>query len=251
MFTKNSFAVTLTFQPSLQWCAIKPKFGCKRISSSEEIVWQKVIFWLNEPSLWPWPWRQQTILFALVQQFKRYHSHKHSLTFWSFAMTLTLNKVILSLFFFTRPPAYNAIKPSLVAKRINNSKHIVGTVIFWSYEPSANLFFFFFLHDTPAHIWCKGTGANVRYDSRNSHILIIWPFAVTLKIANHFLWFFSHYTLTHIDASSYKVWLVAQKILFRQIFIDILKFPCDFDHLVQKTPAYNKIPQNQIWLQKD
>ena len=125
----------------------------------------------------------------------------------------------------------------------SRNSHIL---IIWALSKS---FLFFFLHDAKKtllmnwhHIWYRGKGANIWYDGRNSHILIIWPLTVTLKIANNFLCFFSHYTLTHIDASSYKVWLVAQKILFRQIFIDILEFRCDFDHLVQKTLAYNKIP---------
>ena len=35
------------------------KFGCQRISSSEDIV-AIVIFWLYKLSLWPWHWRQCT-----------------------------------------------------------------------------------------------------------------------------------------------------------------------------------------------
>ena len=67
-------------------------------------------FLLYSPSLWPWPWSQKTNLFGRQSgswwcitipnfavkgwRFRRYCLDKHSLTFWNFAMILTLNKAI-------------------------------------------------------------------------------------------------------------------------------------------------------------
>ena len=85
------------------------KFGCKLTSSLEETT-EIVIFWLYMPLLWSWYWTQWTYLSAWnsglwscitipglvtnVLWFRRYHPDKHSLTFWTFAVTLTLNTVI-------------------------------------------------------------------------------------------------------------------------------------------------------------
>ena len=123
-----TFAVTLNLsttqqcnlfmrQSSLWWCAIKPKFVAK--GSVFQKIQQKVIFWLFEPSLWPWLWRQQSNLFAwhsgswwcitipslmiTIQQFGRSRPDEHSLTFWSFFATLTLNTTI---HFFTRQSGF-------------------------------------------------------------------------------------------------------------------------------------------------
>ena len=80
------------------------KFGIKQTSSLEDRV-DIVIFWLCKPSLWPWHWRQRTnfsgscsaLLYQVWYQndlrFRRYHPDKHSLTFWTFAVILTLNAV--------------------------------------------------------------------------------------------------------------------------------------------------------------
>ena len=51
-----------TRQFSLWWCAIKPSLTAKW--SAVQKTYQKIIFWLFDPSLQPWPWRQQTNLFG-------------------------------------------------------------------------------------------------------------------------------------------------------------------------------------------
>ena len=56
------------------------KFGCQRISSSEDIV-VRVIFWQYKPSLWPWPWRQNNFCFAW-----------HSCSFCSITITSLVTK---------------------------------------------------------------------------------------------------------------------------------------------------------------
>ena len=52
-------------------------FGCQRISSSEDIV-ERVRFWSDEPSLWPWPWRQQTICLCKTLWLIMLHHHTKS-----------------------------------------------------------------------------------------------------------------------------------------------------------------------------
>ena len=83
------------------------KFGCKQTSSLEDRV-EIVMFWFHKPSLWPWHWRQfsawhsgtwccitiHQVWHQNDLQFIRYHPDKHSLTFWTFAVTLILNAVI-------------------------------------------------------------------------------------------------------------------------------------------------------------
>ena len=46
---------------SILWCTIKPSLVAK--GSAVQIMYWKVIFWLYNPSQWPWPWRQQTNIF--------------------------------------------------------------------------------------------------------------------------------------------------------------------------------------------
>ena len=68
-----TFPVTLTLTTTLQsnlftrqWCAIKPSTDAK--GSAVQKVYQKVKFWSNYSSLWPWPWSQQTNLFGRQSQ---------------------------------------------------------------------------------------------------------------------------------------------------------------------------------------
>ena len=97
------------------------KFGCKRTSSLEDTT-EIVIFRLYEPSLLPWHWIQWTNFSAYhlmiihhhtkfgkkkkkwlsssrdtrrtrSDTLGKYHQDKHLLTFWTFAVTLTLNAV--------------------------------------------------------------------------------------------------------------------------------------------------------------
>ena len=65
------FAVTLALKTGIQyihwtlwfWMIYhQNKFGCKRMSPKDTI--ETVTFWLYEPSLWPWPWRQHPNLFT-------------------------------------------------------------------------------------------------------------------------------------------------------------------------------------------
>ena len=111
------FAVTLTlkavilFFHSTFWLRMmyhQTKFGCQRISSSEDID-ERVMFSSYEPSLWPWPWRLQTffshntlvydtaspyqVWWQNILWFRSNHPDKPSLTFWTFALTLTFSVV--------------------------------------------------------------------------------------------------------------------------------------------------------------
>ena len=54
----NPFFFFFTGQLGLLMMYHQTKFGCQGINSSDNIV-ARVIFWSYEPSLWPWPWRQQ------------------------------------------------------------------------------------------------------------------------------------------------------------------------------------------------
>ena len=107
------------------------KFACKRISS------------------WPWPWRQQTNLFerqsgscitipnkvvkgSAIQKILS-GLDKHLLTFWNFAVSLTLSTTI----HFLHKTLWFIImyyQTKFGCKRISSSKDTVEIVIFWSYE---------------------------------------------------------------------------------------------------------------------
>ena len=52
------------------------KFRCQGINSSDGIV-GRLIFWSREPSLWPWPWRQQTIFPAWLMTLA-HDAHYHT-----------------------------------------------------------------------------------------------------------------------------------------------------------------------------
>ena len=66
-----NFAVTLTLNTTIQllhktlWLMVMYQSSSKRISSSKDRL-DTVIFWLYYPSLWSWPWRQQTNLFEIL-----------------------------------------------------------------------------------------------------------------------------------------------------------------------------------------
>ena len=61
--TLNATAIQSVYKILRQMMMMYPqtRFGCKRISSSEDIL-EMIIFWLYEPSLWSWPWRWQNNL---------------------------------------------------------------------------------------------------------------------------------------------------------------------------------------------
>ena len=130
-----TFAVTLTLDAVIQffhrtlWFMMlyyQTKFGCNQTSSLEGTT-EIVIFWLYKPSLWPWYWTQwtnfsawhsslwccKTIPDLATKWFRRYHPDKHSLTFLTFTVTLTLKAVI---------PFFHSLwccttKPNLVANQ--------------------------------------------------------------------------------------------------------------------------------------
>ena len=126
------------------------KFGCKGTSSLEDTT-EIVILWLCKPLLWPWHWTQSTNFSAwhsglwccitkpcLVTKYsavQKIPSRKHSLTFWTFAVSLTLNTVIpFSHRAFWLMMLYYQTK--LGCKRTSSLEDIVKIFIFWLYKPS-------------------------------------------------------------------------------------------------------------------
>ena len=116
MFTQNTPA----------YDNVTSKFGCKKISSSADMI-ERVIFDQMSPHCDP-ELEDRKLIFLhdtlahdvaspyqvwlqKVQQQRRYHSDKHSLEFCTFFVTLTLTTTDQSNLF-TR----HAIKPSLLAK---------------------------------------------------------------------------------------------------------------------------------------
>ena len=80
---------TVTYDPSLWaeqmfsktlWLMMtyhQTKFGWKKISSFEDIT-ETIIFQLNEPCLWSWPWREQHMFFCMIIWLMVVHHHtKH------------------------------------------------------------------------------------------------------------------------------------------------------------------------------
>ena len=156
-----TFAVTLTMNLVMQFLNrtlqlmmlyYKTKFGSKWTSSLEDAV-ETVIFCSYKPLLWPWQWRQQPkFLHTLAHDaalsypvwyqndlwFRRYHPHKHSLTFWTFAVTSTLNAVtqFLHSTFWLMMLYY---RTKFCCKWTSSWEDIVEIVIFWLYKPSLTL----------------------------------------------------------------------------------------------------------------
>ena len=125
------------------------KFGCKLTSSLEDTT-AIAIFWLYKPSLWPWHWTPQTNFSAWpfwlmmlhkpyqvwrqnVPWFRGYHPDKQSLTFLTYAVTLTLNAAI-PFFHKTLWLMMPYYQTEFGCKRTNNLKDIVGIVTFWLYK---------------------------------------------------------------------------------------------------------------------
>ena len=209
----------------------KTKFGCQGVNSSEDIVERVVFLIIYTPSLWPWHWRRWTKFSAwhsgswccitipsLVTKYSAVQkiSHGQSPTYWAFAVTLTLNAVIifLSFFFFLykTPPAYDAVLSNQVWLQIDQQ---------------------------------------FRKYSRNSHILIILalPVTMTLKTVNQFfcmtLWLMM---LHHHTKFGNKIFRTSEDII--RTFIDMLNLHCDLDPecsdpiFPQDTPAYHVVLSN-------
>ena len=125
------------------------KFGCKQTSSLEDIV-KIVIFWLYQPSLWLWHWTQWSNFFAwhsglwccinipgLVTKYSVVQKilSGQSLTFWTFAVTLTSNAAIpFSHITLPLMMLYHQIK--FGCKWTSSLEDIVKIVIFWLCKPS-------------------------------------------------------------------------------------------------------------------
>ena len=128
------------------------KFGCKRISSSEDKVrgWILIIW----ASAWPWPWTQKINLFAwyfkswwcitissLVIKASVAQKISSRLTFIDILnfhcdLDLKYNNPVFTQDF----PAYDNVPPAeFDYKRISSLEDIVETVKFWSYEYSVSL----------------------------------------------------------------------------------------------------------------
>ena len=100
---------------------------------------QNVHEWLSRYFLNHWTFYYQTWYddpsprSQKVKWFRKYWLEKHSLTFWVFAVTLTLNTAIQ----FLRKTLWLMImyyQTTFGSKSISSSKHTVEIVTFWSYE---------------------------------------------------------------------------------------------------------------------
>ena len=145
-----------------------------------------------------------------VLWYRKYHQNKHSLTFWPFAVTLTLNTVIsfshralwlMMLYYQTKSGC----------KGTSSLEDIVKIVIFWLYKPS------------------------------------LWPWHWA-QWANFSAWHFGLWCCITIPGLATKC-SVVQKTLSRT-FSNILNLCCDLDlehrNLIsaQDTPAYDVVLSN-------
>ena len=117
------------------------KIGCHGINSSDNII-ERVIFWLYEPltlkivTTTKCPhdsasWCCITIpnLVTKCSWFREHRPDKHSLTFWTFVLTLNLNTVIpffMMLYYQTK----------FRCKPTSCLEDTTDIVIFWLYKPS-------------------------------------------------------------------------------------------------------------------
>ena len=151
-----------------------------------------------------------------VLWFRKYHRDKHSLTFWTFAVNLTLNTVIP---FFNRTvwlmTLYYQTKSG--CKPTSSWDDTAEIIIFWLYKHSL----------WPSH-WTQWT---------------------TFSAGHSGLW--CCITIPGLVTKS----SVVQKISSWQTFINILNLHCDLDCrnpiFPRDTPAYDAVLLNQIWLQTD
>ena len=195
------------------------KFGCQGINRYSH-------FLSYESLLWPWHWRPQTFFFlqnpSLINKkvlWFRTYLVKHSLTFWTFTVTLTLNK-ISQFFHRTLWLMMLYYQTSLVAnrravRRYSRNSHI------WLYKPMLwpwhwrqwTIFFFFFWGGA----WLSGSWSCLTIQS------------LVTKCS------------------------VVQKLSFRQTFTNILNLCCDLElecsnQIFQDdTLAYDATLPNQVW----
>ena len=80
--THNHYNMLILWKTTLKnqtrFVALCSKFGCKQTSSLEDIV-EIVIYYLYNPSLWPWHWRKWTNFFCMTLWLMMLHNH----TKWS------------------------------------------------------------------------------------------------------------------------------------------------------------------------
>ena len=144
----------------------------------------------------------------MIGQTEKYNQDKHSLTFWTFVATLTLNAVI---------PVFNRTLWLMIlyyqtefgCKPTSSLEDTTEIVIFWLYMPSL----------WPWH-WIQWTNLFARHPD-------LWCCITVLGL---------------VTKCS-----VVQKISSGQIFNDILNLHCDLDFersnpvFLQHTPAYNAV----------
>ena len=121
--------------------------------SAAQMKYQKVIFWLHEPLMWPWPRRQQCNIFichsgswwcitvaSLVTNgsvVQKISSGQIFIDILKFHCDLDLEQSIPVFFFNTTLRlTIKSNKTKFSCKRLRSSKDIVETVVFRSYEPS-------------------------------------------------------------------------------------------------------------------
>ena len=150
---------------------------------------------------------------------RKYHPNKHSLTFWTFTVTLTLNAVIP---FFHRTlqlmKLYYQTKFGC-KKNPSSLEDTTEIVIFQLYKP------------------------------------LLWPWHWTQR-TNFSAWHSGLWCCINIPGLATKCCL-AQKISSGQTFMNILNLRCDLDLecsnpiFPQDTPVYDAVLSTQVWLQTD
>ena len=152
----SSNPIFIAGHSGLWQCIIRPMFGCQGVNSWENIAESHisiigvltVILTMKTATKIQNKQQQQNLHNPLshdvaspyqvwsqnIQWFRRYHLDKHSLTLWTFAVTLTLDAVI-QFFHETLRLMMLYYHTKFGCKQTSSLKDIVKIVIFWLYMP--------------------------------------------------------------------------------------------------------------------
>ena len=126
------------------------EIGCQQISGTEDITWYIKIQWSFVPSLWPWPWKQQSNFYSShsslrwcpiqlnlvkkgssVQQITQKQSY---MDIWALTVALTL-KIANQSSCRTLWPMMMHHNTMFDYKRFSSWEDIVKMNIHWNFEP--------------------------------------------------------------------------------------------------------------------